>query len=541
MNARARLSALVLALTAAAAGHGQDAAPASPAPVPVDAPPPVPADAELALTMSEAVVRGLDANLDVQIERLQPAIAEQQRRFRAGAFDPHLTGHYTFESLETPQNTRDFFATGRAVEVMDEDNIRTETNLVGLLPTGTRYKVTVLAYSLKNTLNREALARFYPEYTTSTTFTLTQPLLRGFGATATMGELNIAKSELKTAEYQLRGKVDEVAGRVLDSYVEAIYGQELIRVINDRIALAGRLRDENDKRLKQGLMAPIDVMQAESTRASAQIELVRAENFVAETENRLRELIFTDFAQAADIRFRFVDQLNPVTLKESLPALRGLALDRSMEYQVALQKVATAKLELRLARNQRLPNLDLEASYGMNGLGDSWSDGFADYGNRNRPDYSVGLIADFPLTSKAEKAQLAKAMLNLRQAELDAKRTTNRIISQLQTAHARVMSAIKRADASSKAVATAEEALSSEEKRLTNGLTTSFNVLKLQDELSQAKINRLEAVAEGHKALIILWSVAGVLLERYDINTIEAPSAHAQVAAAVAAANRAGR
>ena len=515
----AHLSGLLFTLTGTAVLFAAD-----PEPAPLATPAP---ESTLTLTMSDAVVRALDANLEVQIERIQPAIAEQQRRYRMGAFDPHLTTHYTFEQLETPQNTRDFFATGRAVEVLDEDNIRTETNLIGVLPTGTRYKVTVLAYSLKNSLNREALARFYPEYTTSTSITVTQPLLRGFGTTATLAEARMAKSDLRAAQQGLRGKIDQIASNVLDAYIEAIYGRELIHVITDRIAVAERLRDENDKRLKQGLMAPIDVMQAESTRAAAEIELVRAQNFLTETENRMRELIFSDFSQAADVQFRFVDQLDEVTIQESLPALRGLALNRSAEYQVALQKVETQKLALRLARNQRLPTLDVEGSFGMNGLGNSFSNGFSDYSKRDKPDYSIGLIADIPLTFHAERAQLAKARLSVRQAELEAKKTANSVVSQIQTAYARVVSSIQRTKASARAVETAEAALSSEEKRLSNGLTTSFNVLKLQDELAQARINKLEAVAEGHKALVILWGVSGVLLERYQINTSETPSAAA--------------
>src|SRR5260221_8082924 len=86
-------------------------------PEPTPTPPVAPApESALTLTMSEAVVRALDANLEVQIERIQPAIAEQQFHYKMGAFDPHLTAHYTSEQLETPQHTRDFFATGRAVE-----------------------------------------------------------------------------------------------------------------------------------------------------------------------------------------------------------------------------------------------------------------------------------------------------------------------------------------------------------------------------------------------------------------------------------------
>ena len=64
--------------------------------------------------------------------------------------------------------------------------MRIEGSLGGLLPTGTRYNITIRSYELKNTLNREALARYYPEYTSSTVLTLSQPLLRGAGFKANL-------------------------------------------------------------------------------------------------------------------------------------------------------------------------------------------------------------------------------------------------------------------------------------------------------------------------------------------------------------------
>jgi outer membrane protein TolC len=479
----------------------------------------------LALTMSEAVVRALDANLEISIERLRPEAAEQRRRYAVGAFDPRIDFTANAETLERPQNTRDFFATGRAVEVLNEDNLRFEGTLGGLLPTGTRYNVTIKSYSLKNTLNREALARFYPEYTSSASFTITQPLLRGFGTKTTLTEANIARMELKSAEQTLRGRVDQIAASVLDSYVEAQYARELVRVITDRIAVAERLRAENDKRLQQGLMAPIDVMQAEATKASAEIELIRARSFQTEAENRLRELIFTDFVAAADIRFELTDPLREIILEESLPALRNLALERSAEYTVAQQKVDTEKLRVRYARNQLLPRVDFQASVGLNGLGADFGGSFSDFGERGEPDVTLGVIASLPITFAQERARLRQTLIELRSAELELKRAGNRIVTQVHTAHTRVLSAKQRAASAAHAVTTAQASLDAEEKRLANGLTTSFNVLRLQDELAQARVNRLEAVAEGQKALAVLWGVVGTLLERNQINSTEAPGA----------------
>jgi len=352
----------------ALAAAGADSAP--PMAVPPDAP-----HETLALTMNEAVVRALDANLEITVERLKPQIAEQRRRAAVGILDMHFESAFTSESLETPQNTRDFFATGRSVEVLDEDNLRFEGTLGGQLPTGTRYSVTIKSYSLKNTLNREALARFYPEFTSSAAFTVTQPLLRGFGRKATMVEANVATSELKASEHALRGRVDQIAANVLDAYVEATYGRELVHVITDRIALAERLRAENDKRFKQGLMAPIDVLQAESTKAAAEIELIRARSFQTEAENRLRELLFTDFAAAADISFTLVDPLKEVVLNESLPALRSLALERSAEYRVAEQQVVTEKMKVAYARNQLLPRFHDDRLHPVRQGGDKRAEG----------------------------------------------------------------------------------------------------------------------------------------------------------------------
>jgi outer membrane protein TolC len=479
----------------------------------------------IALTMNEAVVRALDANLEISIERLKPAQAEQRRMQALGAFDPRLEVGGTMESLERPQNTRDFFATGRAVEIMNEENMRIEGSLGGMLPTGTRYNVTIRAYELKNTLNREALARFYPEYTSSTTFTVSQPLLRGAGLKANLAETRIAEAERRAAEQSLRGRVDQIATNVLDAYIESLYARELVRVITDRIALAEQLRVDNEKRLQQGLMAPIDVMQAESTKAAAEIELIRANSFLQETENRLRELIFTDFLAAADTRFDLTDPLGEVALADSLPALRNLALERNAEYQVALQRVQAEKQRVGYARNQFRPRIDLQASVGMNGLGGDLGTSFSDYGERTQPDYSVGLIGSIPLGFTFERARLRESLLRLREAELEVQRTTNRLYGQVHTAHTRVVSAMRRAVSAARAVSTAEASLNAEQRRLVNGLTTSFNVLRLQDELAQARVNRLEAIAEGQKALAILWGVTGTLFERYQINIIEAPGA----------------
>ncbi len=66
-------------------------------------------------------------------------------------------------------------------------------------------------------------------------------------------------------------------------------------------------------------------------------------------------------------------------------------------------------------------------------------------------------------------------------------------------------------------VALAKSALDAELKRLDSGLTTSYNVLSLQKELSQARSRELATVVDLNKAITTLLLLEGTLAEKMDI------------------------
>lgn len=472
---------------------------------------------KMTLDYRTVILMALQKNLEIEIQRFSPKIRESQLLFEKGAFDPVLAVSVRKEVSERPLNRQDFLSSNQLVEIFNEDNVLAQTSLGGQIETGLRYEVVVQSSKLKNSLNVEPLSRFFPEHVSSASINISQPLLKNFGKDYTYAGRRVAESQLKTEKFRLYGAINQIAAEALSAYVDVIFARERIKVNQETIRLAQQLREENQRRLEQGRMAPIDVIQAESAIAQAQTELILSESFLVERGNVLKSIIFTDFSRHQETIIEPISELT----EDSPPLERGMLMTRALQsntdYQAALQSAETENIRLRFAELDRWPRLDLEMSMGYNGLAGSYEDSFEDFDERTEPNWSVGLVFNMPLGNRQAVARYSEAQYRQHQAILTIKQVENSVASAMSTAINRVDSSNRRVLSSWKNVEFAEAALDAEERRLINGVTTSFNVLQLQDELSQARIRHLETLVEFNKAIIILHAIMGDLPGAYQI------------------------
>jgi len=103
------------------------------------------------------------------------------------------------------------------------------------------------------------------------------------------------------------------------------------------------------------------------------------------------------------------------------------------------------------------------------------------------------------------------------QAVLSERSAERKVIVDVREATRRVEADARRIDANRAARLLAEEQLRVEEKRLQAGVTTTFNVLRLQRDLAVAQANDIRAVADYNKSLANLERARGAVLERHDL------------------------
>jgi outer membrane protein len=470
------------------------------------------------------VLKGLEGNFSLRIGRMEVVNSTDRVTISLGSFAPRLTSAIRYRESERAQNRQQLFASDVNSPIFEEKVSSLEVRLEDRFAYGTQVALSTTTSRLDNTSNRSintttfTFPIFYPEFQTTTQLEVVQPLLKNRGVQTNLAATNLARSEGLGAHYQLRSELERTIAQVLIAFAETEFGLANLKVKEDAVQLAEDLIDQNRRRVDEGVMSPIDVTQAEARLAEAMEEVVSARTFVAERENRLLELTGVDFAfgQKAPIRGTVSDVL-------AVPEKDRIAIGQSMLasnpiYLAALERAEAEGIRVAYAKNQLLPQLDLEATIGANGLRDSFSGSYEDFSNRDQLDWSAGLVFSMPLNRSADRAQLSLAKRVKAQALMAAKQTEVQLLILLDNSMREVEAAQERIGFANEAVRLAAEALRSEERRLVSGLTTSYNVLNQQRDLSFARTRALASEVELFRAVTQLYVVTGSLSEQLNIN-----------------------
>ena len=494
---------------------GQDVEPDRPAVPPVNL---------RGLTLNEAIQLALANNLGARVERLQETIEDSRVIGRKAEFDPVFTLSGLYEGIEKPQNTQEFVATQTAADprtsrLFDEENMRFDTALKGKTLLGTEYEFTVELNSLKNTLNIDRPpVLYYPEYESFAGLRLTQPLLRDFGPEVQLAGLRVAQTDRRLATLAWKLKVTQVVAAVMKNYYDLVFASDDTVIKAENIGRARTLEDQNRTRVKNGVGSELEVQQAAVAASVREEELISAEYLQKEKGNLLlRDLV-------ADLDPSSVPVVRPAhRLGSSVPTLERGDLMRDavahrIEYQQAQEQIGKQEIKLKFARNQLWPRLDLIGSLGANGLNSSdTSSALGDSFDGSHPAWSVGLMVTVPLGNRQAKAQLKEVQTEKEQLLLSFKQLEIDLALQVDTAATRVETSHRRLATTRQSVTATEATLDAENKRLTQGVGVSFNILEAQKDLASATSRELAARADLNKSLVDLWLSTGTLLSRLNI------------------------
>jgi HAE1 family hydrophobic/amphiphilic exporter-1 len=101
---------------------------------------------------------------------------------------------------------------------------------------------------------------------------------------------------------------------------------------------------------------------------------------------------------------------------------------------------------------------------------------------------------------------------------LQVKQYEQNILVQVDDLVRQARSTYERVQARKQARTFAEEALDAEQKKYANGISTSFVVLDLQNQLTAARFQEVRALADYNNTLAELALSTGASLDRHQIN-----------------------
>ncbi|MBI5587502.1 MAG: TolC family protein [Deltaproteobacteria bacterium] len=465
---------------------------------------------QLNLTLKGGVELVLENNLDITIERVSPQIASSRVQSQRGAFDTDLFGSFKREDSRKPLNASSSVAAG-GLNSMKSENYSLDAGLSGKTALGTEFTLEVKDDWSANTLNR-----FTDQYASFTGVRITQPLLKGFGPGSNERQLNIARKNREISIYKLKQKIMETVARYGLAHWDLLRVKEELGVRTESQRLAEALVEINRKKYEAGASSLLEVTQARAAAASRRDDALVAKKAVREKENAIKLLISNDVYELRDREI--------VPSPESPLPKTAAGLDESVAKAIAVRpdyletkaELQKNRIEIRYASSQRFPRVDLEASYGFNGLGTSLSDSFR--GIDSNPDWSLGIVFRYPLGNNTATGDLGAARFSADQALLNLKKLEQTIIMNLDAAIKDLKADAERVREARTTVGLTGEALAAEEKKLAAGRSTTYNVLKVQEDLAKALSNEVTAVADYGKALITYCMERGTLLEDLGIS-----------------------
>jgi outer membrane protein len=480
------------------------------------------ADAQIttnSLRLNQFLQMVLERNESIQLRLLEVEISKRRLSGEMGAFEPDLVIAASREENKR-ENTAEQERSLR-LKVFEEENNVYRTGIEGLVPSGAKIRLGYTMRDLNNNLQDPRLASGtittngpkIDEYQTFAGVNVTQPLLKGFGTVNTYANIRLAALASDVAFQEYRRQLMETIATAEAAYWNLFMMQEQVKFFRESIAVAQTIVQDNRVRADAGRGSELEVLEAEAGLALRQTKLAEAEQKRKEAEMHVMTLT-SDSAFAPHPVVVAADQPALDTAMPEFLRSAEAAFDLNPDYQAQLRKIKQEDVRLAYAKNQRLPQLDLSASYGLNGLGSSPARSHDDLERQSFPSWSVGFELHVLLGGNIKaRNEFAASKLRKEQALLSLKQVETQIINAIQAAVQKIRSTRDSVENNQKVVAFHQSLLKTQLDRLEVGKVESRKVLEVEAALFESRNAVLDAMVQYERAQLELQLVQGAILK----------------------------
>jgi outer membrane protein TolC len=472
------------------------------------------------------------------------------------SFDPVLGANFQISHATSPQTTN--FITGTNVLTQNQGTADF-TYFQGFSP-GTALTVTMnnsraVSNNLRSIIN--------PSLSSNFTVQLRQHLLQGFGPKLNTRFIRQAKNNKVISEEAFRNQIISTVSQIENIYWDLVNAYQDVKVKERSLGLAQKTLADNQKQVQIGTLAPLDVVRAQSTVASAEQDLIVSQTTLQLQQLTMKNALTRDLPANSPLMQVEVIPTDMVQIpaQENLPPVEQLiqqALQNRPDYIQQKIGLKNSQINLEGTRNGLLPTVDLVGFYGATSIAGNqnagitcaplqdpattgclpqgsipptgFGDAFTNLFNSSGPNKGVALNVQIPLGNRSAQATAVRSQLEYRQSELSLKAFENQVAIQVRNDAFTVEQNRARVAAAQKARELAAETLDAEQKKYNLGASTYLNVLSDERDLAQAESNLVSAMTNYAKSRVQLDKDTAQTLERNNIKLDEAVTGQVRTA-----------
>ena len=366
----------------------------------------------------------------------------------------------------------------------------------------------------------------YDDIQTSWQLEVRQPLLKDAGSAVNLVAVRQADNRIARGVYGLKADMIALAEQVDSAYWELVLARETKSIRDFAVALADEQLQQNQGLLSVGRATRADVLSAEAEHATRIADLSEAEAEIRSQQYDLLRLLNPTPHAGWDVRIDTLDEPIVPEVPSGVDAIEANALRYRPEIAQAKLDAADSDLNVVSARNDLRPQLDVVASYEATGRSTSFNGSTSYLDSGDYDGFSVGVEFYTPLLRRAEKARLQRAKYQVRKAELSIDDWEQAVSVDVRQALVELQKQVERHSANLKAVESKQAEMEITKGRYTMGKETNLELLIVQRDLIQAKLDEVTARIRAAQAVTRLYAAEGTLLERFGIAVPEMEDAN---------------
>jgi outer membrane protein TolC len=515
------------------------------------------------ITLEQVLAMALANNKDIESSRIDQLESDYTLTAAKGAYDPILNVNSYWEQQITPIASA---LGGSSTGSLLNKTWLSDPGITQPLPW---YGGTVKTdLSSADAYSNNTFLSLNPQYETSLNFSYTQPLWRNLLYDSNRHQIDVARKNRSLTDEQFRQRVMTIVQQAEQGYWELAYAYNNLQVQLEAVRIGIQQDESNRRQEEQGLLAPIDVVAAQTQLANFEVGAYAAQSALTGAENALKELILPD---RADLLWSTA--LSPVTPADVKPPITPLS-DAIAQAMANRPEIAELKIngeinekDVRYYREQTKPQINLTAQYSRAGLagvvlppgpnpftaafgpltnqinelsaleglpplsGIAFGSGtvppvlVGNYGKSlsaiaggNFPTTEVQLNISLPIRNRTADANLGKSLAETRRIRNQIQQTEQNIQSDVRTGMENVQMAQLRLQAAQVAQESAEEQYQSEQRQFRAGTSTLFLVQQRQATMIAARSQERRSEADMSEAIAAFQLATGTILAERHIN-----------------------
>jgi outer membrane protein TolC len=469
--------------------------------------------------------------------------------------DPNITGTVQFERAKTPQSNA-LFSGNKPTITSNTNQYNFGYNQAWV--TGTALQATITNQRITTD---QPFTVYSPQLNAVFKATVTQHLLQGAGIWINKRFMYQAINDRRITDSAFRQQILFTVNQVESIYWGLVGAYEDVQAKERALAQSTKLADDTHKQLEIGTMAPLDVVQADSTVATDRQSLTASQNQLNYQQQIIKQAIARNLndPRLSTAPVIPTDRISLDQVPEEAQPVENLvqtAFKNRPELEQAALALRNDEITLKGARNQLLPALDVYGFYGSSAIAGSQSPDAINfqtgqpyppgtiptsgYGtalnnlfNSSAPDKGAGFSMTIPIRNRSAQAQQARSLMEYRQAELRLAQLYTQIRMQVVNAQFALTNDRAEVQASLAARDYARQSLDAEQKKLHLGASTTANVLLQERNLATAENNLIAANAAYANARSSLYQMLATTLQEYGINLSDAAKGNVNTAPTV--------